>query len=169
MTTTTTKKKSAENMFDEDVADFFQIEEPPARRNMFEIDVYPQNEDEQFMLDVFHTQSVATAGRSAISQYGTTEIGAMNNHATWVMKEAVEQTNYLESTASVGRFRPHLQNFNNQLLNNTARSILELNTLGVRSMYEDTRRSIYPPTSPPARPKRKGVVRGFKEFLFGEE
>jgi hypothetical protein len=167
MTTTSKKTKPKQAMFDEEVTAVYQLEVVP-RRKMFEIDIPVDTPEEQHMRDRLHTQAVAVTGRSAIAQFATDQIGDMTSHATAVMTRLMEQVNHYEAAAQVGRFEKPLQNFNNRLLDDTSRYIYEVNWRAVQYMDKDTRTDIYPEKKP-APPKRKGVLRGFKEFWLGEE
>lgn len=168
MTTTTKKTKPKATMFEEEVTTVYEIEAVPRRRNLFEMDIEIVTEDEQHILDTFHTQAVAVTGRSAIGQFATDHIGAMAAHAAYMMTTTTEQIHRCETAANVGRFEKRLQNFNDRLLDDTGRHALEVSRIAVQQMYADTRTTIYSEKSP-TRPKRKGLMRGFQEFLFGEE
>lgn len=168
MTTTSKKTKPKETMFEEEVTMAYEIEAAPRRRNPFEMDIEIVTEDEQHMVETFHTQAVVVTGRSAIGQFATDHIGAMAAHAAYRMTTTTEQIHRCETAANVGRFEKRLQHFNDRLLDDTGRHALEVNRIAVQQMYADTRTTVYAEKRP-TRPKRKGMVRGFQEFLFGEE
>jgi hypothetical protein len=153
-------------MFEEEITSLYQIEVAPRRRNMFEIDIDVTNDNELYMLDSFHTQAVATTGRSEIAQLVTSELTDMAVHASYAMAQTVEKINRYETAAQAGRLGKRLQNFNDILVDDTGRNVSEANRITALSMYGDMRTSIYKPASPP---KRKGVFRSVKEFFTGEE
>jgi hypothetical protein len=167
--TTSNKTKPKQNLFEEEVTPTYQIEMAPRRRSLFEIDMEVVTEDEQYMLETFHTQAVAVTGRAALAQFTTDHIGEMASHASSVMTQLMEQVTHYEAAAQVGRFAKPLEHFNNRLLDDTSRAIYEINWRTVQQMDKDSRTAIYREKQPPAPPKRKGALRGFKEFLLGEE
>jgi hypothetical protein len=167
-----TKTKAASNLFDEDITLLYRLELPPSKSNAYAIQVLDVlNEDEQYLVDAFHQQSVAIEGRSAIAQLVDTRIGEITSNTAYVMATTMENVERIETVASLGRLSKRLQEFDNRLLDLTAKHLLETDTIAIRTMHEDMRRPVYkPPPLPPVppRPKRKGLIPGLVEFLFGE-
>lgn len=168
----TTKTKDASNLFDEDISLLYRLDLPAPKSNAYAIQVMGIFDDEeQYLVDAFHRQSVAIEGRSAIAQLVDTRIGEIANNTAYVMGTTMENVDRIESTASLGRLGKRLQEFDNRLLDQTGKHLLETDAIAIRTMHEDMRRPVYkppPPPSIPPRPKRKGVIPGFIEFLFGE-
>jgi hypothetical protein len=167
-----TKTKGTSNLFDEDITAFYELARPEPRPNAYAIQVVEVlNDDEQYMLDKFHEQSIAIEGRSAIAQHIDTRIGEIATNTAYVMAGTMVNVERIETAASLGRLGKRLQEFDNRLLDLTAKHLLETDTIAIRTMHEDIRRSVYKPPPPPPvppRPKRKGLIPGFVEFLFGE-
>src|SRR5687768_11572138 len=112
---TSIKSKQKTNMLDEDITSLFEIELSPSKPNHYEIQVEIINDDEQYMLDAFHGQSVAVTGRSAIGQLVTSELTDMAHHAAYAMAQTVEKINRYETAVQAGRLGKQLQNFNERL------------------------------------------------------
>lgn len=162
----TRNKSKPVNQFENEMTSVYEIEPRSSRRNMFEIDIEITTGDEQHMLEALHTQAVAASGRFAVAEFSRNHIGGMASHSSYVMAEAMEQIYRVETAANVGRFEKPLQNFDNRLLDDSGRYICEVNGIAARQMYKDEMENIYPQKN---EPKRKGVLRGFKDFWLGEE
>lgn len=170
----TTKTKTQANVFEQDISNSYELEMPTRRPNAYDLDIIDiHGEEEQYMIDSFHKQSVAVEGRSAIAQFMDTRIGEIATNSSYAMTTTLETIEAYETGSRVGRYARKLQEFNNRLIDQTARHILETDTIAVRSMQEDIRRPIYQPLPPPPpplpAPKKRGMLRGIGEFLFGEE
>lgn len=173
MTTETDKKTRAPgNRYDEDITKLFELQLPTPRTDVYEFLVHDlRSDDEHYMANAFHQQYVAVEGRSAIAQLINTRIGDISTHASHVMGHTMVNIEQIESAASLGRLGRRFQDYNNKLIDQTARHMLETNAIAVRTMQEDMRRSPYPPPPPqllPPRPKRKGLIQLSFELLFGE-
>ena len=159
----------AGNRGDEDITTAYSLDLPASRTDAYVVHVgKPASQDEQFMLNTFHKQYVAVEGRSAIGQLVDTRVGDIVIHASRVMGTAMESVERVEYAARLGRLTKRLQNFDDQLLEQTGRLILETNGIAVRTMHEDMRSDIYPPPPPPPAKKKKGLIPGTFTFLFGE-
>jgi hypothetical protein len=168
-TATDNKAGNRGNVFDEDITTVYSLDLPAPRTDAYVIHVgKAAGQDEQFMLNTFHKQYVAVEGRSAIGQLVDTRIGDIAIHAARVMGTAMESVERVEYAARLGRLTKRLQNFDDQLLEQTGRLILETNGIAVRTMHEDMRSDIYPPPPPPPVKKKKGLIPGTFTFLFGE-
>lgn len=174
MATTEGKKaKASGNRFDEDITSVYRLELPATTRHAYDFPVYDiLNDEERHMATAFHQQYVAVEGRSAIVQLVNTRIEDISSHTARVMGQAMENIERVESAARLGRLDRRLQDFDNKLIDQTARHLLETNGIGVRTMQEDMRRPLYKPPpappSPPPPPKKKGLIPAAFEILFGE-
>lgn len=173
MTTTVGKQTAkASNRFDEDLTSVYELDIPQPKSNAYAIQVISaNNDDEKYMLNAFHQQYVAIEGRSAIAQLVDTRIGEIAINSSFVMARTMEDVELIESVTRLGRLGKRLQEFDNRLLDQTARHILETDAIAVRTMHEDMRRNVYKPIPVPEtlRRKRKGLIPAAIEFLFGEE
>jgi len=159
--------KAKTNMFDQDVTSVYQLD-PPTPKAAYDVDsIRVESDDELYMLDKFHEQYVAVEGRHAIAHLVDERIGNLSQHTAFVMGTTVETISEIEQRTAGGRFQKHLMNFDNRLVDQTGRSLLETNAIAIRTMHEDIRRPVYPPPAPPP-PKKKGVVQAGFELLFGE-
>lgn len=165
---TTPKPKT--NMFDQDVTSVYDLELPASQDAYASHEIRVETEDEQYMLSKFHEQYVAVEGRAAIGHLVDERIGDLSRHAAFVMGATVETVSEIELRTSAGRFQKHLMNFDDKLVDQTGRVLLETNAIATRTMHEDMRRPIYPPPPlpPPPPPLKKGLIVNAIEFLFGE-
>lgn len=171
MTTETERKRKASNRFDEDITSLYRLELPEPKRNAYAIQVLSiESDDEQYMVDKFHEQYVAVEGRSAIAQLVDTRIGEITTNAAWVMGTTMENMQRIETVTPLGRLTKKQHSFNDQLIDQAGRYILETNAIAYRTMHEDMRRPVYkpPPPPPPPPPKKKGLIPAIAEFFFGE-
>lgn len=170
MATGTDKQSKTDNMFNEDITSVYQLTPPAPRSDAYAIQIMGGlNSDEQAMIEAFHAQAVAIEGRSAIDQLIVTRVGEMATNAAFVMATTMENVEQVEGAARLGRLSRRLQEFDNRLLDQTAKHILETDSIATRTMHEDMRRTIYRPAPPPPPPKWKGVIPAISTFLFGEE
>lgn len=167
------KTRTPGNIFDEDITTLYALKLPEPRRDAYQFEVHDFiSDDERHMANAFHQQHVAVEGRTAIAKLVTTRVGDMATHASRVMAQTMENVEAIESAAATGRLTRRLQDYNNKILDQSARHTHETIGVAVWSMHEDMRRSPYPPPPPrpePPKPKFKGVIPAFFEFLFGEE
>ena len=170
MATGTDKQSKTDNLFNEDITSIYQLTQPTPRSHAYELQVMSVlNQDEQYMIEKFHEQSVAIEGRSAIDQLVVTRVGEMATNAAFVMATTMENVERVEGAARLGRLSRRLQEFDNRLLDQTAKHILETDSIATRTMHEDMRRNIYRPVPPPPSRQWKGVIPAIATFLFGEE
>jgi hypothetical protein len=169
MTSTTEKRtKPKANLFDEDITSLYQLELPEPTYNAYAIQgIEINNDDEQYMLNAFHQQYVAIEGRTAIAKLIDTRIGEIAAHTTYVMGTTMETVARIEAATPQGRLTKMQHGFNDQVLNQAGRYMLETNAIAYRSMHEDSRRSVYKPPPPPP-PRWKGIIPLAFELLFGE-
>jgi hypothetical protein len=164
-----TKTKATTNRFDEDITSLYQLDPPAPKSNAYAIQVSAVlNEDEQYMLTAFHQQSVAVEGRSAMAQLVDTRIAEMATNTGYVMAGTMENVEQIEASTQVGRLSKRLQEFDNRLLDQTAKYLLATDAIAIQTMHEDIRRNIYKPPPAPPHSKRKGLFPTIGEFLFGE-
>ena len=161
---TTTRPKA--NMFDQDVSSVFDLELPAPKAAYQLNEVRVETDDEQYVLKQFHEQYVAVEGRTAIGHLVDERIGDLSRHTALVMGTTVETISEIELRTGAGRFQKQLMNFDDKLVDQTGRMLLETNAIAIRTMHEDIRRPIYKPLSLP--PKKKGVLQVGFELLFGE-
>lgn len=160
--------KSKPNLFDQDITSVYQLD-PPTPKAAYDVDVIRvENDDELYVLDKFHEQYVAVEGRHAIAHLVDERIGDLAQHTAFVMGTTVETISAIEQRTAAGRFQKQLMNFDDKLVDQTGRSLLETNAIAIRTMHEDMRRPVYKPTPPPPPPKKKGVLQAGFELLFGE-
>ena len=160
------ERKSKANRRDEDINSAYHLDLPVPVIDVYDIHVYePQSKDEQYMLDRFHEQYVAVEGRSAVDRAVGTRVGDMAIHSAHVMGVIMESVEFIEYAASLDRLGKRLEDFDNKLLEQTGRQILETNAVAGRTMLEDMRRNVY---APPPPDKRKGALPGLVDFIFGE-
>jgi len=166
------KGKASGNLFDEDITSVYQLDIPQPERHVYTFEVLDiRGEDEQYMVNAFHQQYVAVEGRAAMATVVNTRVGDIATHASLTMGKTMENVERIEAAVPLGRLQKRFHDFDNKLLDQTARHLLETNAIAVRTMHEDIRRNIYKPPPPPPVPprrKRKGLIPGFVEFLFGE-
>ncbi len=125
----------------------------------------PRTRDEQYMLDRFHEQSDAVQGHHVLGRQIDTRVGDLARHTVYQMGTTMETVEDIEYAANLERLQPRLQDFDNKVLDQTGRLMLETNAIAVRTMHETMRRDVY---APPPKEKRKGALRGLGEFFFGE-
>ncbi len=166
--TTRSKSTNSGNRFDGGLSALYALELASPQGNRFDMVVEVQGPDEEFILAAFHTQSVAIEGHSAVAQFLTSHLTEMGDHAAYKMTEMVEHVNRYQEAAQLGRYQERHSVYNAQLIDSTWRQIYQTNEIAARSMFEAMRRPIYRPYQP-EQSKRKGVFRGVREFLFGEE
>jgi hypothetical protein len=167
-TTTETRTRQKANLFDEDITSLYDLELPEPTRyaySMQEIEII--NADEQYMLNAFHQQYVAVEGRTAVAKLIDTRIGEIASHTTFVMGRTVEDVTRIEAATPQSRLTKMQHNFNDQVLNQAGRYMMETNAIAYRTMHEDMRRNVYKPPPPPP-PRWKGIIPLAMEFLFGE-
>jgi hypothetical protein len=168
-TATDNKLGSKGNIFDEDITTAYSLDLPAPRTDAYAIHVYKTvSPDEQHMLTAFHKQYVAVEGRSAVGQLVDTRIGDLTIHTAQVMGVSMESVERIEIAAHLGRLSRRLQGFDDSLLEQTGRLLLETNAIAIRTMHEDMRQDAYPPPPAPAPKKKKGLIPGTFTFLFGE-
>ena len=147
-TATVNQTKSAGNLFDQDITSVYTLELPPSRTDAYEIQgVDIVDEDEQYMLDALHQQYVAVEGRGAIAQLIDTRIGELATHSSQVMGMTMENIERIEAAAPLGRLAKRFHDFDNKLLDQTARHILETNAIAARTMLPSTRTRSFNGTS----------------------
>jgi hypothetical protein len=162
------EKKTKANMFDEDITSLYQLELPAPTYNAYTMQgVEILNDDEQYMLNAFHQQYVDIEGRTAIAKLVDTRIGEIATHSAFVMGTTMETVARIEAATSQSRLTKMQHGFNDQVLNQAGRYILETNAIAYRSMHEASRRNVYKPPPPPP-PRWKGIIPLAFEFLFGE-
>lgn len=172
MPQTTEKRKASSNRFDEDITSVYELELPKPERDVYTFEVLDiRGEDEEYMVSEFHKQYVAVEGRNAIAQLVNTRVGDISTHAAFTMGQTMENVERIEAAVPLGRLEKRFQDFDNKLLDQTARHILTTNEIAVRTMHEDIRRPIYKPLPPPPEPPRRkwpGLIPGMIHILFGE-
>lgn len=171
MATATEKHTKQANLFDEDITSVYQLHLPAPTYNAYAMNgIEILNDDEQYMMDTFHQQYVAVEGRTAIAKLIDTRIGEMATHTAYVIGTTTETVTHIEAATPQGRLSKMQHHFNDQVLNQAGKYLLETNAIAYRTMHEDMRRSIYkPPPPPPPPPARwKGIIPLAFEFLFGE-
>lgn len=168
MSTTRSKSTKQGSQFDGGLSAVYALELASPQGNRFDMVVEAQGPDEEYMLAAFHTQSVAVEGRSAVAQFLTSHVTEMADHAAYKMTEMVEHVNRYQDVAQLGRYQERHYVYTAQLIDSTWRQVYQANEIAARSMFEDVRRPIYRPYQP-EQSKRKGMFRGVREFLFGEE
>lgn len=172
MTRSNEKGKASSNLFDEDITSVYHLDIPQPERHAYTFEVLDiRGDDEQYMVNAFHQQYVAVEGRNAIAQLVNTRVGDIATHASLTMGQTMENVERIEAAVPLGRLEKRFHDFDNKLLDQTARHLLETNEIAVRTMHEDIRRNVYKPLPPPPVPprrKRKGLIPGMVEFLFGE-
>ena len=171
----TSDAKTTQAYFDEDLmgTDFvslYDLELSKDKEDAYDVQVINiSNDAEQYMLDQFHQQHVAVEGRTAMTKLVTTRIGDMGTNTVLSMAAMLENIEIIEASARLGRLGRKLQDFNNRVVDHTAKLFMETDGIGARTMQEDLRRDVYkPPPTPPRRPK-KGLIPTIGKFLFGEE
>ena len=93
----------------------------------------------------------------------------LGTHSAFVMGQTMENIERIESACQFGRLAKRQYAFNNSVVDQVGRHLLETNAIAVRTMHEDMRRDVYPPPPPPPEPKKwKGIIPLAWEFLFGE-
>jgi hypothetical protein len=169
MTTATERQAKKANLFDEDITSLYTLDLPPPRYRAYAMDgVEITNGDEQYMLDAFHQQYVAVEGRTAIAKLIDTRIGEIATHTTYVMGTTTENVARIEAATPTSRLTKMQHNFNDQVMNQAGRYMLETNAIAYRTMHEDMRRSVYKPPPPPPKPRWKGLIPLVVEFFVGE-
>ena len=144
----------------------YHLDLPVPTIDAYEIHVDgPDSKDEEYMLDRFHEQYVAVGGRSAVGQLIEGRVSDMAIHSAHVMGVTMESVEFIEEAANLDRLAKRQEDFDNKLLEQTGRQILETNAVAGRTMLEDMRHNVY---APPPREKRKGALPGLVEFFFGE-
>jgi hypothetical protein len=106
-------------------------------------------------------------GRTAIAKLVDSRISEIATHTSLMIGMTIENTARIEAATPPSRLTKTQYNYNNQVLSQAGRYMLETNAIAYRTMHEDMRRSIYKPPPPPP-PRRKGIIPLAFEFLFGE-
>lgn len=156
------------NIFDEDTTSVYDLDLPEHRSDAYDVEVVTiLNDDEEYMLDVFHQQYVAVQARSATGRLVNTRIGEMGSHASVAMARMMQDVERVEDAVHLNRLEKRLQEFDNRVVDLTTKQALATNSVIVHTIHEDLRRNVYKPP-PPAPQRRKGLIPSAVEFLFGE-
>lgn len=167
--TSKTERTTKTNLFDEDITSVYDFDLPQSRYDRYDMEVEIFTSDEQYMVDALHQQYVAIEGRAAIAQLIDSKIGEVATHSAYVMGTTMENTARIEAATPMSRLTKMQQGFDNQLLAQTGKYMLETNAVAYRTMLEDARRNIYKPPPEPEKPRWKGLIPLVIEFFIGEQ